>query len=77
MEIAQINNQKQQVFLFSTIGHISILLDARNPQELENYANNILGAIYDYDIQKSSELLKTLYFYLNNECNLHKTARYP
>ena len=75
LEIAQINKQKQQVFLFSAIGHISILLDARNPQELENYADNILGSIYDYDIQKSSELLKTLYFYLNNECNLHKTAR--
>jgi PucR family transcriptional regulator, purine catabolism regulatory protein len=75
LEIAQINKQKQQVFLFSAIGHISILLDARNPQELESYADSILGSIYDYDIQKSSELLKTLYFYLNNECNLHKTAR--
>ncbi|WP_338449806.1 XylR N-terminal domain-containing protein [Niallia oryzisoli] len=75
LEIAQINKLQQQVFLFSAIGHISILLDARNPQELENYADNILGSIYDYDIQKSSELLKTLYFYLNNECNLHKTAR--
>lgn len=75
LEIAEINNQKQQIFLFSAIGHISILLDARNPQELENYANSILGPIYDYDLQKSSELLKTLYFYLNNECNLHKTAR--
>ncbi|WP_394237163.1 XylR N-terminal domain-containing protein [Niallia oryzisoli] len=75
LEIAQINQLKQQVFLFSAIGHISILLDARNPQELENYADSILGSIFDYDRQKSSELLKTLYFYLNNECNLHKTAR--
>ncbi|MBD1381696.1 XylR N-terminal domain-containing protein [Metabacillus arenae] len=74
LEIAQIN-KKQQVFLFSTIGHISILLDARNPQELDNYANSVLGPIYDYDLQKSSGLLKTIYFYLNNECNLHKTAR--
>ncbi|WP_071392939.1 XylR N-terminal domain-containing protein [Bacillus tuaregi] len=76
LEIAQINKLKKQVCLFSAIGHISILLDARNPEELENYADNILGSIFEYDIQKSSELLKTLYFYLNNECNLHKTARY-
>ena len=76
LEIGQINNENQQVFLFSAIGHISILLDARNPQELETYADNILGSIYNYDIQKSSELIKTLYFYLNNECNLHKTARF-
>ncbi|MFJ7832175.1 XylR N-terminal domain-containing protein [Peribacillus sp. NPDC097284] len=75
LEIAQINKLKQQVFLFSTIGPISILLDARNPQELEDYANSILSPIYDYDLQKSSGLLKTLYSYLNNECNLHKTSR--
>nr|WP_295971221.1 XylR N-terminal domain-containing protein [uncultured Bacillus sp.] len=76
LEIAQINNKNQQVFLFSAIGHISILLDARNPQELQTYADNILGSIYNYDVKKSSELIKTLYFYLNNECNLHKTARF-
>ena len=76
LEITQFNNQKQQVILFSSIGHISILLDARNPKELENYADQILGPIYTYDIEKSAELLKTLYFYLYNECNLHKTARY-
>jgi PucR family transcriptional regulator, purine catabolism regulatory protein len=76
LEIAQINNENQHVFQFSSIGPISILLDARNPQELEDYADHILGAIYQYDIQKSAELLKTLYFYLNNECNLHKTARF-
>lgn len=76
LEIAQINKENQQVFLFSTIGHISILLDARNPQELMTYADHILGSIYYYDVRKSSELLKTLYFYIDNECNLHKTARF-
>jgi len=75
VEISQINNQKQQVILFSAIGHISVLLDARNPKELEDYADRILGKVYDSDIQKASELIKTIYFYLNNECNVHKTAR--
>lgn len=75
IEIAQIKRQKQRVILFSELGHISILLDARNPKELENYANGVLGPVFDYDTQNSTELLKTLYFYLSNECNLHKTAR--
>lgn len=76
LEIAQINKGNERVFLFSSIGHISILLDARNPRELETYADSILGPIYDYDLRKSAELIKTLYFYYQNECNLHKTARF-
>ncbi|MEH7094530.1 XylR N-terminal domain-containing protein [Neobacillus vireti] len=76
LDIAQIKGQKQRVILFSELGYISILLDARNPEELENYANNILGPLYECDLEKSTEFLKTLYFYLNNECNLHKTARF-
>jgi sugar diacid utilization regulator len=76
LDISRIKGQKQQVILFSELGYISLLLDARNPEELRKYANGVLGPIYDHDVQKSTELLKTLYFYLNNECNLHKTARY-
>lgn len=76
LEIAQINKQKPQVFLFKSIGHIALLLDARNPQELEAYADRVLGAIYEHDREKSSELIKTLYYYFQNECNLHKTARF-
>jgi sugar diacid utilization regulator/predicted hydrocarbon binding protein len=76
LDIAQIKGQKQQVIGFSELGYISLLLDARNPEELRKYANDVLGPLYDHDVQKSTELLKTLYFYLNNECNLHKTARY-
>ena len=76
LDIAQIKGHKQQVILFSELGYIALLLDARNPEELRKYANGVLGPLYEHDVQKSTELLKTLYFYLNNECNLHKTARY-
>jgi sugar diacid utilization regulator len=75
IEIAKIRGRQQRVLQFSELGHMSILLDARKPEELESYANETLGPISDYDAQYSTELLKTLYFYLNNECNLHKTAR--
>lgn len=75
LEIAQINGHKQKVILFSDIRHISILLDARNPKELEGFADNILGPVYQSDEKKETEYLKTIYFYLKNEGNLHKTAR--
>jgi sugar diacid utilization regulator len=75
LEIAQLNGDKQKVVLFSDIRHISILLDARNPKELEGFADAILGSIYKSDEEKETELIKTLYFYLKNEGNLHQTAR--
>lgn len=75
LEMAQINGNKQRIIQFSDIGHISILLDARNPEELEEYGDRILGDVYKHDVNKSTEFIKTLYFYLNNECNVHKTAR--
>ena len=52
-----------------------ILLDARKPEELLEYAHEFLSSLKSYDEKNSSELLRTLYYYIENECNLHKTAR--
>ncbi|MEW9673357.1 XylR N-terminal domain-containing protein [Ammoniphilus sp. 3BR4] len=75
IEIAKIKGKGSQVVLSTELGHLAILLDARRPDELERYASKLLGHLYDYDSQYSTEFLKTLYYYLNNECNLYKTAR--
>jgi PucR family transcriptional regulator, purine catabolism regulatory protein len=75
LELVQMKGKKQRVILFSELGHLSILLDARSPEELENYAKKIIGPIYNYDVTKSTDLLRTMYLYINNGCNLHKTAR--
>jgi len=57
------------------LGHIMILMDARQPEELLEYAHEFLSNLKAYDEKNSSELLRTLYYYIENECNLHKTAR--
>lgn len=57
------------------LGHIMILMDARKPEELLEYAHEFLANLRAYDEKNSSELLRTLYYYIENECNLHKTAR--
>lgn len=57
------------------LGHIMILLDARKPEELLAYAHEFLADLKAYDEKNSSELVRTLYYYIENECNLHKTAR--
>ncbi|WP_134700628.1 XylR N-terminal domain-containing protein [Ammoniphilus sp. YIM 78166] len=75
IEIAKLRGLGNQVVLSSELGHLAILLDARRPDELERYASRLLGPLYEYDRQYSTEFLNTLYYYLNNECNLYKTAR--
>ncbi|WP_289135810.1 XylR N-terminal domain-containing protein [uncultured Brevibacillus sp.] len=76
IEIAKIKRQDNQVVLSSELGHLAILLDAKRPDELERYASKLLGQLYEYDKQYSTEYLQTLYNYLSNECNLYKTARF-
>jgi sugar diacid utilization regulator len=57
------------------LGPILMLLDARKPDELLDYAHQSLGIIKSYDEKNASELLLTLFYYIENECNLHKTSR--
>jgi sugar diacid utilization regulator len=75
IEIAKIKQKEQQVILSSELGHVGLLLNARNPEELESFAYGQLGQLFEYDQNNHAELLKTLYIYVENEHNLHKTAR--
>lgn len=75
IEIAKIKQKNHQVVLSSELGHVGLLLNARNPEELESFAYGQLGQLFEYDQNNHSELLKTLYLYVENEHNLHKTAR--
>lgn len=69
------NENANEVVHADELGHIMILLDARKPEELLEYAHEFLHDLKAYDEKNSSELVRTLYYYIENECNLHKTAR--
>lgn len=69
------NTANYEVVHADDLGHIMILMDARKPEELLEYSHEFLSNLKAYDEKNSSELLKTLYYYIENECNLHKTAR--
>lgn len=75
IEIAELKWKNRQVVHSSELGHLRLLLNARNPGELESFAKEKVGSIYHYDKKTGGELLKTLYYYMKNEFNLHKTAR--
>lgn len=78
IELAKIKKMKKKgvtVIMASELGTLSILLNARHPEELLDYADGKLYTLLEYDQKSQAELLKTLYYYAENEFNLYKTAR--
>jgi PucR family transcriptional regulator, purine catabolism regulatory protein len=68
-------NRQQNLVHFGNLGLIGILLQARNLDTIESFAYKVLGNLIEEDKGKNMELTKTLYYYLENGCNVHKTAR--
>jgi len=75
IEVAKMKRYRTPVVFASELGYLSIMLDARDPDELERFADSVLEEIAEYDRQYDAEFLKTIYFYLDQECNLYQTAR--
>lgn len=75
VELAKFKSTRSAVILTSDLGHLTLFLNAREPEELELFAEENLEPILNYDKKKNSELLLTLFYYSQNEFNLHKTAR--
>src|SRR5699024_1008683 len=75
VELAKFQYNESKVAYTSELGHMSLLLNARKPEQLNQYAYEKLKPLIDYDEHNDSSLLYTLYNYSQNEFNLHKTAR--
>ncbi|MDT8860716.1 XylR N-terminal domain-containing protein [Alkalihalobacillus sp. MEB130] len=72
---AKAKSSHSRVMMSNELGYLRLFLNARAPEELEEFAKEKLDTILIYDKKKNSELLITLFYYSQNEFNLHKTAR--
>src|SRR5690625_4471713 len=75
VELAKFQQKESTIAYTSELGHMSLLLNARNPEQLNQYALEKLLPLIEYDDNYDSSLLYTLYSYSQNEFNLNKTAR--
>ncbi|MBO8173392.1 MAG: XylR N-terminal domain-containing protein [Bacillaceae bacterium] len=75
IEMNKLKTRESSVILASELGYMTLLLNARSPEELERFAHEKLGPLLEYDRESHSEFLNTLYHYMECECNLYKTAR--
>ena len=75
IEVLKLKNENTKVLSYEQLGLIAKLISHQNNNEMKNYALELLGDIKKYDDKNDSELLKTLYYYLDNQCNLLETSR--
>lgn len=71
----KVTNNRQKIVFFDSLGLVGMLMQTKNLDTIEKFAYKILGKLIEEDKLKNMELTKTLYHYLENGSNVHKTAR--
>ncbi|WP_179295527.1 XylR N-terminal domain-containing protein [Bacillus sp. FJAT-45350] len=70
LRVATSNNK---VVLFEELGVVGILVNSENENEIKKKGELLLGPLYQNSNYKKTELIKTLYVFLENGGNLEKT----
>lgn len=62
------------IFHYCDLGIFRLLFEINNTDKIKDYCMKNIGELVEADRKDNSELLKTLHYYLNNNCNLLKTS---
>jgi len=64
----------KHIFFYEELGIYKLLLEGNNPALLQDYYNEVLGALETHDAMHNANLTDTLYYYLMHDCNVKETA---
>lgn len=59
---------------FEDLGPYRFLYEMKDSISMQNYCQDVLGDLLAYDKHNNTELVKTLYYYFRNNCNLRLTS---
>jgi purine catabolism regulator len=71
----RVANHHQKIIFFDSLGIEGVMFQMKNISPIKKFIHKMLGKLLEQDKSKDMELTKTLYYYLSNGCNVHKTAR--
>ena len=75
LQFMSYGNREAAVVSFDDLGVFQILAEARDPNTVQRFVRNWLGALLDYDASRSAELVATLSTYLETGGNYAHSAR--
>lgn len=74
IRIATLRENPSSVMLFEELGLFSKIFGTENMEELKRMAGTLLNNLKEYDESHGTELLRTLYYYLESQGNLQQTS---
>lgn len=75
IDMARLNKYATGVVYFGELGSFGKIVCSENRAELESFAQELLRSLIVYDEKYNSELLKTLYYFIENSGNMYQTSR--
>jgi len=75
LDLVQQSDRRDRVVSLDSIGAYRLLLQVKRPQELQSFAESMLGTVHVYDRQHQTKLGSTLHSYMEHRCNVAVTAR--
>lgn len=70
----EITDQDKNIVLYNSIGILQLFFEAENIHFLKSYYKTVLNKLINYDKKNNTELVKTLDVFLQENCNIIKTA---
>ncbi|MGY1602941.1 helix-turn-helix domain-containing protein [Geodermatophilus sp. SYSU D00815] len=75
LDLVQRSGRSDRVVSLDSIGAYRLLLQVKQPQELQRFAESTLGTVHAYDRQHQTQLGSTLRSYMAHRCNVAVTAK--
>ncbi|MBI4320700.1 MAG: helix-turn-helix domain-containing protein [Chloroflexi bacterium] len=75
LDILKAFDRHDRTVCFERLGVYQLLLQIQDVVELKDFVDRLVGPLVSYDRDHNACLIETLESYLQNDCNLQKTAR--
>ncbi len=75
LDLVQQSDRRDRIVSLDSIGAYRLLLQVKRPQELQCFAESMLGTVHVYDNRHQTKLGDTLRSYMANRCNVSVTAK--
>ncbi len=75
LDLVQQSGRRDRVVSLDTIGAYRLLLQVKRPQELQSFAESMLGVVRSYDRRHHTKLGSTLRSYMAHRCTVSDTAK--